>query len=712
MEYKIVELRRAKKALKDHKYQFIYYLLWNYSWLGYILSKCKRGYKQGSYSDVYIMFDTETSKDHEPQYDRKGQMILQENHICAWSLSIRAFHTNIVTLRGSKPSELIHCMELIRSNLKADHVYFFAHNLAYDWQFCRRFMLEAWNDPIDQLNTKPHYPLYIEFENGIILRDSLILAGVSLEKWAKNLGVKEKAIGKWDYDKIRHQNCILSADELTYIECDVVAGVECLNKLADMLHDSVVSLPLTNTGIIRRRIQKVGKEFHAKSYFNKMSVSYEDYEVLERLFFGGYTHANRYMVEWIWKNVICYDFTSSYPYCMLAEKYPCERFTHLDRQYAPEEILEDSERYSYVFKFIAVNIRMKDLKYPMPCLQYFKCESSINAVNDNGRILNASYIEIYANEQSLKLIQSIYQWDEAYCVDVMAAKKDYLPKWYRDEIFSIFEDKCKISYKLKECGVGDQSEYNLIKGQLNSLYGMCCQKKIRDEIREVYHSTDPEMPSGEYYFEPVNREEAYYDNDKKLNNILPYVWGIYTTSYAMIHLYELAECINDIHNWIYSDTDSIYSNDWNQEKLQSYNQHIKDKLIEAGYGAVIIKDKEYWLGIAEFDKSCDEFITTGSKRYAYSIDGKITITCAGVPKKAGSAALENLNDFQAGYIFEGKKTGKKYLAYDYSDIHTDKNGNEVGDWIDMLPADYTLSSINFHKIDDLFLEDILIQVYD
>ena len=134
-----------------------------------------------------------------------------------------------------------------------------------------------------------------------------------------------------------------------------------------------------------------------------------------------------------------------------------------------------------------INPILKDPLYPMPCLQFSKCVSSINAIKDNGRILSADYIEIYMNEIDLMLIDKIYTYDAAYCVDVMAAYKDYLPRWFRDEVWKIFKEKCQLEYDIKILKKGDVSLYNIKKAQLNSLYGMCVTKAIKDEIKETYH---------------------------------------------------------------------------------------------------------------------------------------------------------------------------------------------------------------------------------
>ena len=622
MRYSDIEARTKRRIIKNDpsyfNYKYCYYLNFDYSKLNKTLNRKKNGSRSKiTYSETYIMFDTESSKDHFTEYDEDGKAITQENHICAWTISIRAFHENIVTLRGNKPSEAVHAISLIRNNIGSDVVYIFVHNLPWDWMFMRRFLMREFGEPKKQLNVKSHYPITIQFNNGIIFRDSLILAGVSLARWGDNLNIKHrKAIGSWNYELIRHQNQDYDEEQLHYIEFDTLAGVECLNKLADNLGDTVVSLPFTSTGIVRRRMRKKGRENYAKNIFNKQLITYDEYRILECVYHGGFTHSNRGCVGWIRNNVICYDFKSSYPYCMLVEKMPCESYVHMSKNYSIQDILKQSDNYSFIFKLVMINPILKDPLYPMPCLQFSKCVSSINAIKDNGRILSADYIEIYMNEIDLMLIDKIYTYDAAYCVDVMAAYKDYLPRWFRDEVWEIFKEKCQLEYDIKILKKGDVSLYNIKKAQLNSLYGMCVTKAIKDEIKETYHDEGDSI-SGDYYLGDIDYKKEFDKYNKNRNNILPYVWGVYVTSYAMLHLFQLSECINDVdHHWLYSDTDSIYSDSWDPVKVKGYNAEVKQKLINAGYGSVKIHDHEYWLGVADLDGTYDKFITHGAKRYA------------------------------------------------------------------------------------------------
>lgn len=73
----------------------------------------------------------------------------------------------------------------------------------------------------------------------------------------------------------------------------------------------------------------------------------------------------------------------------------------------------------------------------------------------------------------------------------------------------------------------------------------------------------------------------------------------------------------------------------------------------------------------------DRFITQGAKKYAFEIDGKISITVSGVPKK-GAIGLKKLEDFKDDFVFEHKYTGKNLLIYNEEQKpfeFTDVDGN-------------------------------------
>ena len=243
-----LEEKRARYVSEHNRYKMIHWQRFNYKILDNVMYSTRTGKRSGggkSFSDAIIMADSETSKKR-----KKGAY---HNHVCAWTISIRAFNQNIVTLYGKRPDNFCDCLQKIREHLSGDNVVVYFHNLPYDWVFFELFLFEKFGTPDKQLNIRSHYPLFVTFQNGIQLRDSLILAQRSLEKWAADLEVEhQKSVGKWDYDKIRNQKGDdFTPDELEYIEHDTLAGVECIQKTLDALGKKIYTAPYTSTGIVR-----------------------------------------------------------------------------------------------------------------------------------------------------------------------------------------------------------------------------------------------------------------------------------------------------------------------------------------------------------------------------------------------------------------------------------------------------------------------------
>ena len=658
--------RRRARVEKFSTYRMCKWTEYDYSILSkVVLIKSKRGKgKTGkTYADMIMMADTETSK---------KPLEKKDNHIVAWSLCIRASHVNLCTLWGQDPFELVDCMQKIRDAIAADEIYCYWHNFAYDWVFTRKFFISKWGLPAHQLNTKPYYPLFLQFENGFMFKDSLILAQRGLDKWAKDLDVEhKKALGKWVYTRYRTQSDELDADELLYIENDVRAGVECIDKTLDIIGKDISSIPYTSTGIVRDESRKIGHDNHAHEYYVKVAPDWHLQQIMENVFHGGYTHANRHATvsganHGIYE-ATCRDFASSYPFCALSEKYPYEAFFKVDRVLSDlNYIKKNSENYAFICKCTFINVRMKDKRHPMPVLSMAKSQAVANAVHDNGRILQATALECWLTDIDLLLIDELYDWDAIRIDNIYASFKEYLPKWFTDYVYQRFEKKTTLK------GV-DPVLYQIEKGKLNACaYGMIAQKPIKQQITEDYEAQCAEdlykIDDLEKAWNEEDWEEKYNKHVHNRNSFLPYQWSIWVTAYAQRNLFELGKCVEDGGMWLYSDTDSVYATSFNEEKLEAYNQRCKDKLTSRGYGAVIHKGKEYWLGVAEPDGDYMQFKTIHSKCYCkrpltargdnFVMGEDLKITVAGVPKKGAASLKNNIENFKPYFKFDGLTSGK------------------------------------------------------
>ena len=714
---KDIFLMRQDYLARNYSYTFCHHTEFNYEILNNIMyvTRSGRTKKKTTYNNCIIMCDTETSKKCLKNSDQKARLdsgfTARECHVVAWTISIRAFNMNICTLWGHKPSTFAQTLHKIHTQMMGDITICYFHNLSYDHWFLRRFLYKELGKPCKYLNIKSHYPLFLRFECGIEIRDSLILAQRKLESWADELNVEhKKACGYWNYNKFRTQKQKYTKRELEYIEHDTLAGVECIDKLMINLNKKVYSMPFTSTGIIRKDLQEIGKAHNAHDFFLSVAPSYDEYLIFTKGFHGGYVHANRFYIdtlitEDIFGLVQCGDFMSSYPFSLLAFKYPMEKFHHMEDCTA-SDILRSCESCAFIFKFVSYNIELRNPNTSSPSLQFSKCieKSVVNPVIDNGRILKASYLEIYLTEIDLQVIHNQYKAESHTCTGVMYAHKDYLPRWFTDYIYEWFKKKCELSFEKKTKPV----DYSISKTKTNGCYGLTVQKAIQDEIIEAfYDDLENEHLSGDYYTKEFKTEEEKYKYDKKQyekylknkNSILPYFWGVWCTSYSFRNLHIMNELILPYDEGgilFYNDTDSAYATGWNWKKINEYNLKCKAKLKANGYDPVVINGKEFVLGSIEHKELEDdytEFKVQGAKRYAGRCkeDGQIHITVAGVPKKTGAACLkDDLNNFTKGFIFDGKTTGKLQHNYFSSDIYIDKEGNETADSIDLTPANYKL----------------------
>lgn len=673
------------KEIKAIEYRLCHYLDFDYQPLSKVPVRSTRGTGHIKYHNMIIMADTETSK--------SIPGVVCKNHVVCWSMAIRAEGHNIVTLYGRRPSELWDCVDLI---LKAtiEHVFIFFHNLGYDHVFLRKFMLAKFGKPKKQLNTKPYCPLYIAYDR-FTVKDSLMLAQRSLDKWANDMEVEhKKALGSWDYEKIRNQDTPLSEDEMTYIEHDVLAGVECIDAQIKGLKTTLGDLPLTATGIVRRECRERGRRHHAHDHYKAQSpAEWSEQEIFEKTFHGGYTHANRHCVGLIYP-AKARDFASKYPAELIGtHNYPIERFFKLEdneeRVIDKDYILRNSAEYCFIFRVTAVGVTMRDDNFPMPTLASSKCDRLIKPLMDNGRVLECDAFEAYMTEVDFELFDRIYQCDEIVISDVRCAAKGRLPKWFTDYVFDCFRAKTQLK------GV-DGVLYAIEKAKLNSNFGMCAQKPCKEDIIEQYDNTEEPYDVVQADFETI-----YQQHLNSRNSFLPYAWGIYCTANAMKGLYDLGACVPEGERWLYSDTDSVYATDFDPEKLKVLNDRITAQIKEAGYGGVIHEQsgKEYHLGVAEDDGEYMQFVCLHSKCYCarplvaygegFIMGGDLKITVAGVPKKGAKSLKNNIKNFHPGFIFPGHESGKLTHTHFYVDaIYTDECGNECGDSIDLSPCDY------------------------
>lgn len=586
----------------------------------------------------------------------------------------------------------------------------YVHNLGYEFQFMRKYF-EWEEDGIFAVDTRE--PVKALTNNGVEYKDSYILAGLNLDHVAKNLQHHkiEKLVGNLDYTQIRTYKTRLTDEELAYCANDVKIVVAYIHEQIEEYGD-ITKIPLTNTGRVRRyTMQQVyfnGQKHHHKTggqyqkyrqLMETLTLSPGEYQQLKRAFQGGFTHANANKQGKVIDSVTSYDFTSSYPTVMVTEQFPMGRGFHPEIKNR-EDFNLYREHYCLVFdiKFTNLSPKIRQEHY----LSSSKCECSKDMIEDNGRIFSASTVKTTVTNVDYEVIERAYTWDKAQVSNVIAYRKEYLPKNLIKAIIHLYKNKTKLK------GVPEQRpEYMRSKGMLNSMYGMSVTNIVHEEnnyINNEWAQTEPDL----------NKEVAKYNQNKK--RFLFYPWGVFVTAYARRNLWTGIISAGD--DYCYSDTDSIKMENGQKHLsyIKRYNQTVKSKVKQIcskynldieDFEPLTIKGNQKPIGYWDSEGVYDKFKTLGAKRYLVLQNDKLMLTCAGLSKSKGVDYLlkESNNDIDKAFqLFNDEMsvpaayTGK--LTHTYIDdpvqaLVTDIDGNRVEvnplSGIHLAPTEFTLS---------------------
>lgn len=541
-------------------------------------------------------------------------------------------------------------------------VIIWVHNLAYEFQFLSG-IYQFQNDECFFRDIRK--PIYCKMFNCLEFRCSYIQTNMSLSHLTKQLGVKAKLSGqKYDYTKVRYPWTPLTEYELEYCATDVQSLVQCMKVKMENDHDNLQTIPLTSTGYVRRDCKEALKPLYLD--IKELLPNEQQYRLLRKAFRGGNTHANRKYSTKILTDVYSYDMSSCYPAQQLTKKFPMTPFRWIDDRLTFERIKRFLDLgYAVVGLYQFKGLRLKR-KVPIPYISLARTEA-YGFQLDNGRVLEAEYIEMALTEVDLKIILRQYTYDEIQVKTAMVAQKHYLPKPYRDVIIKYYENKTKLK------GVTDPEQvylYQKSKEKLNGIYGMSAQDPIHAEI--LYNG-------GDY----TRSDYTTGDAEKVLSNAkFPYQWGVYTTAYARAALQEAIDIAGD--RMVYCDTDSVKT--LGKVDLDRLNQK-RQKLAEDNAAfAVDPKGNRHFMGVFELDGKYDRFITCGAKRYAYETDGHMSVTVSGVSKAVNEETgipfaveeLGRLENFHEGFIW--KKSAGTMSVYNDDDFfqHCDpETGKEI-----------------------------------
>lgn len=516
----------------------------------------------------------------------------------------------------------------------------YIHNLEYEFQFMRK-----WFDWHDIFADDKRSPLYCSTTDGIEFRCSYRLSGYSLAKLADELNTykTKKMVGDLDYYKLRHSMTPLTDKEFKYCTQDTQVVVCYIQEEIERNENNIAKIPYTKTGYVRRFCQQFclassGKQddvsrlkgMKYRDVMQSLTLTYDQYKMCKAGFQGGFTHANVNYVNKTLTQVSSIDFTSSYPFTMMAQYFPMS---------SPREVevkdLRDLNFYlaNYCCLFEVQFINLQPLTTNENPISSSRCSYLKDYHINNGRVINAGILETTITELDYDIFRNFYRWDGIKVGKFLTFYKGYLPTSFVKALVQLYKDKTQLK------GVeGKEVEYLLSKGMLNSAYGMAVTDIVREDLEYHQELFADEWQTGSET--PVSQLKRYNRNPSRF---LYYPWGVWVTAHARHNLFKgIREFGSD---YVYSDTDSIkaINMDRHMEFIKNYNLHVREQLQAAAdfhgipmedFEPKTIKGEPKLIGVWDFEGTYDRFKTLGAKRYLVQHGNDIEFTVAGVNKKA------------------------------------------------------------------------------
>lgn len=557
-----------------------------------------------------------------------------------------------VVFFGRTWKEFLDFIDKISDLLKLDDKHklvIYVHNLSFEFEFIRKFI-----DFNNIFATAPHKVLKASTDK-LEFRCSYYLSNMSLLKFIENTpnAIHLKSKDDLDYKKIRTPKTKLTPKELGYCFNDVKGLEEAIINL--LQKDTLKSIPLTSTGYVRRDCRlAMRKNKKNRKMFLSTRLTYEQFVLCEECFRGGNTASSRFYCNELLKNVGSYDLSSSYPYQMMAKEYPIGAF--IKYTISNESELEHlNSAYCTIGRYCFTNVRVKK-NVPIPYIPVSKITTN-NCTAFNGRVLKADYVNISLTNIDYEIIKLQYDFDELYVKDFYIARKGELPKELKAVIMKFYEKKTSLK------GIIDFIyEYFVSKEKLNSIYGMTVTNPCKGE-------TVLDEETGEWSTDDTNKAELLDKFYKSWNSFLPYQWGIFVTANARKQLQDGIDKVG--LDTVYCDTDSIkYVNDHDKDFKE-----LNDKINKSFYATR--NGVDYPMGVWDSENQkgkyyeYNQFKTLGAKKYAFTKQGKLGITVAGLAKKEGAKELAKkggIKKFENGAVFVN--SGRSSVYFNNDEIHT------------------------------------------
>lgn len=591
------------------------------------IQKRKRGNPKSKtkcyYKDVICAFDIESSRLPD----------IEQSIMYVWQFHMH-HHCTIVGRTWEQFRTLLY--QLLEELEEDQRLMVFVHNLSYEFQFLRA-VYDFETSEVFAIDSRKVLKCSM-FEGRIEFRCSYLHSNMSLEEYTNKFDVEHKKLSgeEFDYSVIRYPWTPLTDKELLYTLHDVWGLAEALEKEMSVDGDNLYSIPMTSTGYVRRDVKAAMRCCKQWAVVPQLP-DIEIYKLCREAFRGGDTHANRYYVGYILHDVKSADRSSSYPDVICNCQFPVSPFVEsADKSHAEVLRLMYDRKKALLLRIAVTGLRLRDPLWGFPYISKDKCKRVDKGVIDNGRVIEAAYIETTLTDIDFRIFLDQYEFDDIVHTSVYYARYGNLP----DALCDVVREYYRRKTELKDID-GQEVYYMKSKNKLNACYGMTAQDPVKQDI--LFCDGDWKEANN-----PI--EELLTASNERA--FLCYQWGVWVTAHARFQLQEMLKIAG--HNAVYVDTDSVKY--LGEADFSEYNAaRIADSKKSGAY-ATDQHGVTHYMGVAEADGYYATFKTLGAKKYAYTKKpgGKCFVTIAGVNKKKGGPELDRyggLEAFEPGFIF-------------------------------------------------------------
>lgn len=503
---------------------------------------------------------------------------------------------------GTDIKSFMHQIEKLKNaeiwfhNLRFDGSFILYELFRQDFEYSNKKESHTFNTLISDMNQ--FYEIEIVFKGGkngnkIKLHDSAKVIPLRIEQMPKAFGIEIEKL-EIDYNKKRPVGYQLTAQEKEYLRHDVTIAARALRYFIDQgLYGMTIG------SIALKSFKKTGNI--EKNWQNLFPMDLELDSEIRQAYKGAFTYVKDTETGKEQKEGLVFDVNSLYPSVMYYEQMPYGAPIKFYGQYKVDKC------YPYYFQILTCSFELK--KGMLPTIQ----------LKNNLAFIPTEYVKSSKGElitmcMTCTDLELFFEHYNVYDLEYHAGYKFKAT----DKLFKEFIEHW-ISIKNESTINGNAGMRTIAKLMLNNLYGKFAS-------RPTGFSKIP-------YFE--NGEVKYRLSEEEERTMMYVPIGAAITAYARAKTIRSAQANYD--RFIYADTDSLH--------LKGTEMPDNIEIDNVKLGA--------WKHESTFTRA--KFIR--AKSYIEEIDGKLKVTCAGLPESCHK--LVTWDNFELGTEYFGKLQQKK-----------------------------------------------------